>query len=397
MKIKRENLPKSRVRLTIKIEASKTDKFFEEAYKKLAPTVEIKGFRPGQAPRIMTLEAIGHGRYHQTALDIALPQTYYEAVQSEKIIPIQPPAVSVKEFNEGKDFIYEAEVDIVPEIKLGDYKKVKVNPPVGGKKKDLEVKKEEINKVIEKLRYQSAIFNEANRPAKKGDRVEINFDGFVDNVKQENLVSKNHPIILGEGTLIPGFEKELEGMGKEEEKEFDLNVPHSTDKSKSRKAHFKVKMLDVKETILPETNDVFSKKFGHDTMDKLTKAIENSILEEKIMRDKQQLEKEVLEKIIEKCQIDIPESMIEQEISRRLTEIQQQMGPGFPKYLQSLGKNIEDIRKEMRVSAEKSVKIGLVLGEISKAEGIYKHTHDPKEQQEFIRKTVDKLVEEAIK
>lgn len=406
MNIKRENLPKSRIKLTIEVPAEKTEKYFSEAYKKLAPTVEIKGFRPGQAPRAMTLESIGHGRYHQTALDLALPETYYEAILTEKIVPVQPPAVSVKEFKEGQAFIYEAEVDVVPVIKLGDYKKIKVKY----QKPKFEVKKDEVDKIISRLKYQSALFNSIDRPAKNGDRVEIDFEGTVDNVKQENLCSKNHPIILGEGTMIPGFEKELVGMKKSEEKEFDLDVPQIKDRDKTKKAHFKVKVIDIKEVVLPEVNTDFAKKFGHDTPEKLEQAIKEKVLEEKVMQDKQLLEQKVLDKIIEESKIEVPESLIEQEVSRRLIQFQNQMGPGFAKYLESIGKKIEDLRKEMHASSEQSVKIGLILGEIAKNEGCltphkhdhnhdHKHDHEKeqKEQQEAIKKTIDFLVENAIK
>jgi len=392
MKIKRENLPKSRIKLTIEVPAERTGKFFEEAYKKLAPTVEIKGFRPGQAPRLMTLESIGYGKYSQTALDIALPETYYEAAKNEKIIPVQPPSVSVKEFNEGKSLIYEAEVDIVPEIKLCDYKKIKIKY----QKPKIEVKKEELDKIIEKLRYQNAVFNDAGRPAKKRDRIEIDFEGTVDGVKQENLVSKNHPLILGEGVLIPGFEKELEGMRKDETKEFDLEVPNIKDKSQKKKAHFKVKMLGVKDVVLPEVNNEFAMKFGHDNPEKLIKTVEEKLLEEKETNEKQKLEKDVLDKIVAGCKIDIPESLTEQEIARRIMQIQNQMGPGFPKYLESIGKKMEDLRKDIYPVAENSVRTGLILGEIARAEKIMKpEIKDQKEQEEVIRKTVDFLVQNA--
>jgi len=397
MNVKKEILPKSRIKLTIEFPAEKTKKFFDEAYEKLAPSVQIKGFRPGQAPRLMTLESIGHGRFHQTALDIALPQVYYEAVQSEKIIPVQQPAVSIKEFAEDKPFVFEAEVDVIPEIKLADYKSIKINPPAGGKKEKFEAKKEEVEELIKKLRFQSAVFNIVDHEAQKGDRIEVNFDGSIDNVHQDNLSSKNHPIILGEGSMIKGFEKELEGMKKDEEKEFDLDVPNVADAKKTKKAHFKVKMVDIKETVLPELDKEFAKRFGHGTMEQLISAIEKSIVDEKELRHKQEMEKEILKQIVAKSKIEIPESLIQQEIGQRLTGLQQQMGHGFAKYLENMGKKIEDLQKDMREPAETSVKNGLILGEIAKAEGLLKHTHDQKEQQEIIRKTMDKLIEMATK
>jgi trigger factor len=113
---------------------------FDQAYEKLASTVSIEGFRPGKAPRLMTLEAIGQNRYTSYALDLALPMVYSEAIKQEKLIPVASPKVDLKQFVEEKDFEFIAEVDVLPEIKLGDYKKIKIKhkaEPIDAKKKIL--------------------------------------------------------------------------------------------------------------------------------------------------------------------------------------------------------------------------------------------------------------------
>jgi trigger factor len=392
MKITKQNLPKSRIKLTVEVPAEETDKYFAKAYEKLAPSVEIKGFRPGQAPKLMVLESIGYGRYSQTALDIALPEVYYQAITEEKIIPVQPPAISVKEFNEGTPFIFDAEVDIVPEIKLCDYKKIHVKH----ESPKFEVKKEELDKILERLRYQNATFLPADKAAEEKDRIEIDFEGSIDGVVQENMTSKNHPLILGEGVMIPGFEKELVGMKKGDEREFDIDVPDAKDKNKKKRAHFKVKMVDIKQVVLPEIDGAFALKFGHEEPEQLIKAISEKLLEEKKLEDHLALEKKVLDKVVSGCKIELPESLIEQEISRRLMQLQEQMGPGFPKYLENMGKKMEDIRKELRPSAELSAKTGIILGEIAKEEGLLKpDMKDHKEQEEVIRKTIHKLIDIA--
>lgn len=395
MNIKLERLPKSRVKITVDLDTKETEKYFEMAYEKLAPNVEIKGFRKGQAPKLLTLESIGFGRYSQEALDLALSNSYYEAIQKEKVVPIQPPSVSVKKFSEKEPLSYEAEVDVVPTIELSDYKSVKIKHD----KVEHKVSKEEVEKVLEKIRYQKAIFNDIDRGAEKGDRVEIDFEGSVNNVVQENLCSKNYPLILGEGILLPGFEKEITGKKKNEKVEFDLEVPETKDRTKLKKAHFKVSINDVKETILPDLDEKFAKEFGHDNPEKLESAIEKSILDEKIKAEKDNLEAEVLKKVVEISKIDLPESLIEQEMTRRLTEMQNQMGPGFYKYLESIGKKIEDIKKDMRPISENSVKTGMILGEIARKEKFINesHTHDQKKQEEVIRKTIEMLVDIATK
>ena len=124
MKIELKKMPKSRVKLEIEVPKSELGKYFDEAYKKLSNQVNIKGFRQGQAPKLMVIEAVGLNRYNSTALDIALPDVYFQAIKDEKLLPICQPQVNIKQFNENEDFIFDAEVDLIPDIKLGDYKKI---------------------------------------------------------------------------------------------------------------------------------------------------------------------------------------------------------------------------------------------------------------------------------
>lgn len=387
MKIKRENLAKSRVRLNIEVPKTEIKAFFDRAYEKLAPTVNIKGFRAGKAPKLMVIEAVGQNRYNSEALNLALAQTYFVAAKQEKIIPITQPAVAIKQFSQDQDFIFQAEVDVLPKIELGDYEKIRVKY----KKQVFTATKEEVDKIITRLRYQSAQFNLVDREAKKGDRVEIEFEGFEKRVRLENFCSKNYPLILGEGVLLPGFEEKIIGAKKGQEKEFNLKV-------KDKRIDFKVKVLDVKEVKLPELNTDFAKKFGHDNMDNLIKAVSENIVKEKEMRDKNQLEGQILEKLSEKIKAEIPESLIEQEIARKIMELQQRMGPGFNDFIEKSGKKMEDIRKELRPQAEKSVKIGLALGEAAKDLSFTKDKPKTEEEQKLVvRKTIDKLVELATK
>lgn len=395
MQHKLEKLPKSRIKLTIEVPQVEMAKHFESAYKTLAPTVTIKGFRPGFAPKSLTLEAIGFGRYQQAVLDAALPVSYGEAVKQNNVYPIHSPAVSIKQFGEDKDFIYEVEVDIIPQIKVADYKSIKVKDI----RKKHEAKNEELEKILKNLQFREAKFNPIERTIQKGDWVEIDYEGMVDKVKQENLCSKNYPLIVGENVLIKGFEEKLIGLKKGDKTEFDLDVPNIKDHAKTKKAHFSVTINEIKESILPDLNNDFAKKFGQDSLEKLKTAIEQSVIKEKEARDLQILESQILEKIVEKSELDVPESLIDQEINRRIAQIQTQTGPGFQGFLQKMKKNINDLRNDLKKDSEKSVKIGLLLGEIAKLENIApKHpVKDQKEQVEITRKTLDKLIEYATK
>lgn len=395
MKHKLEKLPKSRIRLTIEVPAEDIKKYFDQAYEKLAPTVTLSGFRPGKAPRAMTLEAIGMGRLEQQALDFALPMTYTEALKEAKVNPIQTPAIAIKQFGADKDFIYTAEADIMPEIQLGDYKKIKVKD---NRKKET-ASKEEIDKIIERLKFQSAQFKDIERPLKKGDKAEISFEGFEKNVRLDALCGKNQPIIIGSGALIPGFEDKLIGAKKGQDIEFDLDVPNAKDKKLIKKAHFKVKIDNVQEVIMPEVDDKFAKNFGHDKLEKLTDAIGKSIIAEKEAKEKAALENKIFEKLVKASKVEIPEVLIDDEINRRIAGIQAQTGPGFSKFLEQMKKSIADLRNDLRPESEKTVTIGLLLGQVAREENLAPKNplKDQKEQMEITRKTIDKLVEYATK
>lgn len=406
MDIKLTKLPKSKVKLDITEDATKVKRYFNEAYDRLVSTVDIKGFRPGKAPRMLTIETIGRGKYNSEALNLALPQVYSAAVKEKKLVPVGSPKVNIISFGEDKPFHFEAEIDLLPEIKLGDYKKIKISY----KKPKIEVKKEEVEKVVKRLAHQSAQYTVTADKAKKGDRMEISFTGKVKNIIKDKYTSKNYPFILGERVLMPKFEEKLIGAKKGDKKEFLLEV-----KSKSvgkngkiriekEKVDFEITVNEVWHVKLPELDQDFAKKFGHKNMSDLRLAIQKSIKQEKEQRERQILETKVLDEVLKKVEIEVPESLLEQEVDRRVEMIKKQTGPAFGKYLENIGKSLVELRSDIRPNAQKGVRISLALNEISKDMEHF----DPKLlgtdmkknhqiQQEAVKKTLDKLIEIATK
>lgn len=393
MDIKVKKLPKSKVKLTITEDAVNVKRYFDEAYDKLAPTVDIKGFRPGKAPRMLTIETIGKGKYNSEALNIALPQVYSQAVREKKLVPVGSPKVNIISFDEDKPFSFEAEVDLLPEIKLGDYKKIKVKHA----KAKIDTKDSEIDKVVNRLKQQSAQYTVTSDKAKKGDRMEISFTGKVKGVQKDKYTSKHYPFILGEGVLMPKFEEKLIGAKKGDDLKFKNKIQKDD-------VDFEVKVDEVWHVKLPKEDKEFAKKFGHDDVKKLRDAIGKNIMQEKEDRDRQILEKKVLDEVLKHVKMDISEALVEQEIDRRVETIKAQTGPAFGKYLENMGKSLVDLRKDIKPNAEKGVKISLALSEISKDMGYF----DPKKlgsdmkknhevQQEAVKKTMDELIKIATK
>ena len=398
LEIKRENLPKSKIKLTIKVPSAKMRQFFQKTYEKLAPTVEVKGFRKGKAPAKLTVSAIGENRFMQEILDLALQETYGEALKQEKIMPVAMPQINVKMMKDlltdQAELEYEAEIDCLPEVEVGNYKIYlkKVKLP----KRDIEVKDEEVEQVIGHLRRQHATFEEKTGAAEIGDRVEMDFEGSERGVVLDNFTSKNYPAILGAKTLLPEFEKQIVGMKKESNKEFDLELKQTTSREtekalpKTKKVHFNVHIHDVKKVNLPEMNDELAKKFQKNNIDELKKAILVDVSREKEMNTKREKENVVLEELLKNTKIEIPPSLIENEVHRILDDLRsraQMIGLTFEQYLAQVKKTEADLHEELKPDAEKTVKIGLILGEIAKLEKM-----DLKNEQ-LGHKVMNKLLE----
>lgn len=409
MNIKSQQISKSKIKLEIETTAEEVQKFFDEAYKKLAATVDIKGFRPGKAPKMLTIQTIGQNRYNSEALNSAIPEIYYQAVMQEKIVPVGQPRISIKQFNEGEPFKFDAEADILPEIKVGDYNKISIKNKELRIKQKYEADKDEVEKVIKRLQYQGAKYSVKSEPAKIGDRVEIDFVGKVNHVQKDKYTSKHYPLILGEKVLQSGFEEKLEGMKKGDKKEFDLEIESFDPISKKKikeKVQFEVTMNEVWRVELPELNEEFVKKFGHKKIEDLRTAIGKNIVQEKEMRDRQILESKVIEELLKVCEVEAPEGLIDQETQRRVGLLQQQTGPGFQKYLESIKTDLVGLQKQIRPVAEKAVRISLLLGELAKKMGFLKveelkKIKDNKEaqlfQQKAVKKSLDQLIEIATK
>lgn len=390
LEIKREDLVKSKVKLNVKVPAELMRGYFKTVYDRLAPSVEVKGFRKGSAPKSLTIAAIGEQKLSQEIIDLALNESYVAAIKQEKIVPVASPQINIKMLKDlttdTAELEYDAEIDLLPEIKVGDYKKIKIS-----KLAKVKVDKAEVEQVLGHLQRQHATFEEKSGKAEMGDRIEMDFEGTEKGVILENLTSKNYPVILGSKVLIPEFEKEVVGMKKDEEKEFDTNI--GKDKNK-KKVHFKVKILEVKKVNLPALDDELAKKFGQQTIEELHKAVEDDITKQKELEGKRAQEGEVADGLLKITKIEVPESLVEQETHRMIDDMKQRtemMGLPFDQYLLQIKKTEADIHTEFHEQAEKTVKVGLILGEIGKLEKIDLKAEDAG------RKVMDKILEYAQK
>jgi trigger factor len=395
----RKDLPNSRVLLTITATNAQFRHAFDHEVKTAAKDTKIEGFRPGKAPASKVIQQLGRQRLEAGAIDHALSDAYYEAMQEANLIPVSGPNVEVKTFvatsDDAKDdevaITFTAEVDIVPEVEVKGYEKIRVKTP-----KIEAVKDADIDEVVAELRRQRARLE----PAEKDAKVEldmwadISFSGSVDGVMREDMQSQAHPVVVGKGQLIPGFEEEMIGMKEREEKTFKITFPkeYHAPELQSKEAEFKIVINELKAMVMPELDDEFAVSYGQKDMAFLRDMVKQNLEDERKEKQTTELEESILSELLKIAKVDAPQSMVEQEVERVIGENRdrfERMQVGWATYLEQVKKTEDEIKTELRPQAEKNVKIGLALGKIITEEKI-----EAKDAQ-AMRTAMDKLIEIA--
>lgn len=378
MKSTKHNLSKNRVKLSINVDPKQVTACFDCEYDKLKDSVEIAGFRKGKAPKVMTVEKIGHAHLAQLALQRAVDQAFRTSLTEHSLYPVTPPNISIAKHpsfldDESKnELVFEVEFDILPKAKIGNYKKIKVDKV---DPKSIEVSAEEVSKVINYLRRQAAQLKAVDKPLAKGDWVELDFTGSIKGVIKEKLTSKSLPIVVGETKLIPGFEEKIINMKKGDKKTFEVVLPADFfDKEfAGEKVKFDVTIIEIKGINLPEIDNDFLQRFGLKTEKQMRENIKKGLVEEKKERARRKQITQIADQITRMTKVDIPKALIENEqkrIKEALLKDLASKGMILEKYLQSLKTTEEKLEADLKVQAERNIILGVGVGEIAKAEKI---------------------------
>ena len=393
METKKEILSKAQVKLTITVESQEFNEYVAEALKAFSREIKVDGFRSGNVPKELVEQKVGQGSVLNEAADLAVRETYLTVLEKERLEPLGAPAIKVLKLAKDNEFVYEVELSVLPEFELPDYRRISAKIAKDKGKEKTEVTPEEMKKAIDWLLESRSKLIAVKRPAKKGDKVEVDFDVFQNGAPIDNGKSLSHPLVLGGGGFVPGFEEKIEGLKEGEEKEFSLTFPkdyHAKDLA-GKKADFKVKLKSVQEKEKPELTDAFAAGLGPDfkTVDDLKKNIEEGLKQEKENKKKEGFRLAVISEIAKKAKIDTPEVLIEGELEKMMEDFKNQiaqMGLEFDKYLASVKKTAEDLKKEWRGKASERVNVGLVLRQIAKQESLEPtETEITEEANKFLR------------
>ena len=385
--------------IVIKVEGKEWEEALDKAFNKANKNAKIDGFRPGHAPKKVFLKKYGKESLYMDAADLVLDGAYKKMLDDNKDLEIVArPEMSVKSVDEsGIEFVFTLVTR--PEVKLGKYK------GLGVKKEEVTVSKEEIDHEIEHMRshYAESVIKED--AIENGDIAVIDFEGFKDGVPFEGGKATNYSLEIGSNSFIPGFEEQLIGMKKDEEKDIEVTFPedyHAED-LKGAKAVFKIKVHEVKTTVIPEIGEEFFEDLGMegiDSLEALEKQVEENIKAHKEAHAEDDYFDALLEKASENVEVEIPHAMIHDEIDRMIEHYKENLkmqGITLEQFYQFTNSNEEALRDQMHEEAEKRVKYRLMLEEIAKVENIEVTDEEAKEEGKKLAERYQMEEEEFLK
>ncbi len=367
-----EKLSECRVVLEVEVSSPEVDKALDAAYKKVAQQVTVPGFRKGKTPRAVIESRFGKEVLVEEALEIIVSETYQNALEQHKLEPIDHPEdfELIEPLQEGSGMKYKVAVDILPEVKLGDYStiRVAVEPE--------QITEERLNQEVERLRENySSLENTDRTTVQTGDFAVIDFEGYVDGEAFQGGAGEGYTLEIGSGTFIPGFEEGLIGANLNETIDVKTTFPedYRAEFLAGKEAIFKVTVKEIKAKKLPDFNDELAKEAGYESLEELKQTMEERLQEEAKRKAEADQREQIVKQAVEGSELIVPEKLIERELDRSVANIKGRLeasGMSFEQYLEASQTTEESYREDLKPTAANNVKTELVLNAISEKEGI---------------------------
>ena len=372
MSLQVENLEHNMAKLTITVSAEEVEKALQAAYLKQRSKISLPGFRKGKVPRQMIEKMYGPEVFYDEAAHHMISEAYGKAYDECELEIASQPTIDVVQLEKGKDFIFTAEVAVKPEVKLGEYKGLKVD------KVSTRVMQKEVDEEIEKERERNARTVEVtDRAVQDKDIVTLDFEGFVDGVAFEGGKGENYPLTIGSGAFIPGFEEQLIGAEIDKETEVKVTFPeeYQAKELAGKEAVFKCTVHEIKAKELPELDDEFASEVSEEaeTLEDYKAEVKAKIKERKENEGKEKKENQAVEQAVANAEIDLPAPMVDLQAKQMADDFARrimQQGMSVEQYFQFTGLNEEKMMEELKPQAEKRIRTRLVLEAIVAAENI---------------------------
>ena len=357
--------------LNITVDGEQYAKALDASFKKNAAKLNIPGFRKGKAPKSIVYKMVGESYFYEDAINSSYGEAYEEALKESGLEAVAYPEVELKDVD-GTHYTFVAKVTVKPEVTLGEYKGLKAERE-SDKVTDADVETE-----LNAMADRNARMGEAPEGAKAemGDTAVIDYEGFVGDVAFEGGKGEDHPLSLGSGQFIPGFEEGV--VGHKVGESFDVNVTFPTEyhseELAGKDATFKVTIKELKRKELPTLDDEFAKDVSeYDTLDELKDSIRKGIQTNHEKQAEQSVENDLIDQVVGGMKADIPDAMIESRIEELVQDFQyriSQQGLKLEQYLQYMGMTMDQFKEQFREQADKQVKMRLAMEAIVAKESI---------------------------
>lgn len=372
MSLQVERLEHNMAKLTIEVPAEEVEKALQAAYLKERGKISLPGFRKGRVPRQMIEKMYGPEVFYDEAANRMISEAYAKAYDECELELVSQPKIEITQLEKGKEFIFTAEVAVKPEVKLGEYKGLKVD------KVSTRVTQKEVDEEIDKERERNArTIDVTDRAVQDKDQITLDFEGFVDGVAFEGGKASDYPLTIGSGAFIPGFEDQLIGANIDEEKEINVTFPEEYQAKElvGKAAVFKCTVHSIKAKELPELDDEFVSDVSEksETVDAYKAEVKAKIKERKENEGKQKREDQSVEQAVANAEMDIPEAMISFQSRQMVDDFARrimQQGMTMEQYFQFTGLSEEKMMEEFKPEAEKRIRTRLTLEAIVAAENI---------------------------
>lgn len=396
MKSTINKLEGSQVELFVEVEGELWTQAQDKVFNKVLKEIEIDGFRKGKVPAAVAKKHIKNEQILMESVEEVAQQALIHGIDTHNLELVASPELAVEAISD-TELKLKFNCTVSPEVTLGQYK------DLGVEKSEVTVSDTEVEEELEQLREQHAELALKDGELAEGDTAVFDFEGFKDDVAFEGGQAENHSLEIGSGQFIPGFEEKMIGMKAGEEKDIDLTFPeeYQVEELKGEDVIFKVKLHEVKERIVPELSDDFAKdvnKDGVENLEQLKDDVRETIMERKEEEAARELENNILTKIVDASEVTIPQVMVDEETERLFQDMKmriEQQGIPFDQFIQMTGQDEEGIKENIKLDAEKQVKLRLVLNKISEVEEIQVADEEVTSEYEQMAEAYNMEVEEV--
>ena len=344
-------------RLKIQVPAERVEQEVDSRLKRVGKGAKLKGFRPGKAPIKVIRQHYGD-QVRREVLGELLQTSYQEAISQENLNPAGGPRIEPQSMEPGKDLEYTAVIELYPEIDLAGLEKIEVERSAA------DINDSDLDAMLENLRKQRAEWVEVDRAAEDGDRVNIDFEGRIDDELFDGGSGEDVTVEVGAKKMLPDFEAGLVGLKKDEERNVDVQFPddYGNEETAGKKAVFKITAKSVTEAKLPEMDAEFCQSYGVESgeLDELKTEVRSNMEREMTDVVQRQVRQQIVEQVVSAVEFDLPSTLVEEETTRLVNELKSRQGENAP----DLDRNL------FKAEAERRVKLGLIVAEVIRGEEI---------------------------